>query len=152
MRVARVVARHAVLLLFVVLAIAPATALAFTPPDPNNPGNHYGEYLHNPHLQQQAPTPGGGGGGNGIQNSFGSLGLSTAVQPSAESTPAFQFQPRGLAFPELTSALSLGRDAWWVAIILAAIVATNVALGVLWLARATNFLLQRSKRLVLATA
>lgn len=151
MRAARVVARHAVLVLFVVLAIAPVTALAFTPPNPNNPGNHYGEYLHNPHLQQPASTPAGGGGG-GIRNSFNGLGAATEAPSSVGAAQAFQFRPRGLSFPELTSALTLGKDAWWVAIILAAVVATNVALGVLWLARATNFLLQRSKRLVLATA
>jgi hypothetical protein len=155
LRAARLVARHAVLLLFVVLALIPASALAFTPPDPNNPGNHFGEWLHNPHLQQQAPSPtpgGGGGNGGGIQDSFGGQGSSAGVAPNLSGVPSFQFRPAGLGIPALGSALGLGKDSWWVAVLLAALVAANVALGVVWLARGANYVLRRGLRLVPATA
>lgn len=151
MRVARAVARHALVLVFLVLALTPTTAFAFTPPDPNNPGHHYGEYLHNPHLQSTpaATVPGSGGnGGGGIQDSF-------AGPVNAASTlmlPALQFQPTSLDLPALNAADNIGKDLWWVAVILAAVIAPNVVLGVLWLARAGNFVLRRGLRPVPATA
>ena len=153
MRVARAAARHAVLLVFVVLALTPTAAFAFTPPDPNKPGHHYGEYLHNPHLQSTpvvpVPVPGSGGkGGQGIQNAFAGP-ISAANTPEL---PTLQFQPTSLNLPALIAANSVGKDLWWVAVILAALIAANVVLGVLWLARGGNFVLRRSLRLVPATA
>jgi len=152
LRIARFVARHAVLLLLVFLAVAPATVLAFNPPDPNGPGHHYGEYLHNKHLQtsQPPPAPGGGnnnGGGGGIQNAFGPL-KSGAAGPNLEALPAFHFQPNGLAVPALTAGSNAGQDAWWVVILLASFIAANVVLAVLYGSRGANYVARRVLRLV----
>lgn len=155
MRVARAVARHAVLLVFVFLALSPGVVLAFTPPDPNSPGHHYGEYLHNKHLlsSQPAPAPGGGGGngGGGIQNAFGGLKSGTETQ-SAVALPGFHFQPIGLVVPFLSSASSVGADAWWVVVLLASIIAANVVLAVIYVSRGGNYVVRRALRLVPSTA
>jgi len=153
--VARVVARNALLLLFFVLALFPATVLAFNPPDPNSPGHHFGEYLHNKHLQNSppSPTPGGNnnGGGGGIQNSFGGLTSGTGG-PGTYTLPAFHFQRNGLALPALTAAASAGKDAWWVVVLLAAFIAANVVLAVLYVSRGGNFIVRRVLRALPANA
>jgi hypothetical protein len=147
--VARLVARDAVILLFVFLALSPATALAFNPPDPNSPGHHYGEYLHNRHLQTlQPPLPGGGGG---IHDAVGVL-KSGAAGPGAEALPAFHFQPNGLSVPALTAGGNVGKDAWWVVILLAAFIAANVVLAVLYVSRGGNHVVRRALRLLPVTA
>jgi hypothetical protein len=157
LRIARVAARNAVVFLFALLAISPATALAFNPPDPNSPGHHYGEYLHNKHLRSSQPTPapGGGnsnkGGGGGIQNSFGVL-KSGAAGPSALTLPAFHFQPNGLALPALIAGSNAGKDAWWVVVLLASFIAANVVLVVLYGTRGGNYVVRRVLRPMLATA
>src|SRR5690348_17005752 len=145
--VARVVARNALLLVFLVLALFPVTVLAFNPPDPNSPGHHFGEFLHNKHLQtsQPSPAPGGNnnsGGGGGIQNSFGGLTSGTGG-PGTYTLPAFHFQPSGLALPALTAASSVGKDAWWVVVLLAAFIAADVVLAVLYLSRGGNYAVRR---------
>lgn len=147
MTVARLVARDAVILLFVLLALSPATVLAFNPPDPNSPGHHHGEYLHNKHLQAP-PLPGGGGG---IQNTFGAL-KSGSAGPGAEALPAFHFQPNGLSVPALTAGGNIGKDAWWVVVLLAAFIAANVVLAVLYVSRSGNQVVRRVLRLLPATA
>ena len=151
--VARAVARVQLLSLVVFLALLPATVLAFNPPDPNSPGHHYGEYLHNKHLQTAQP-PGGGnnnGGGGGIQNSFG--GLKSGAGGSNEAAlPAFHFQPNGLVVPALNAGLSVGKDALWVVILLAALIAANVVLAVIYVSRGGNYLVRRVLRFVPATA
>ena len=154
--VARVVARVEVLLLFVFLALLPATVLAFNPPDPNSPGHHYGEYLHNKHLQTTAP-PGGGnngnnGGGGGIQNSFGGLKSGTQGQNEGGALPTFQFQPIGLGVPALLAASNVGKDAWWVVILLASFIAANVVLAVIYGSRGGNYVVRRVLRFIPATA
>ena len=156
MRIARVVARDAVILLFVFLTLSPATVLAFNPPDPNSPGHHYGEYLHNRHLQtsQPPPAPGGGntnGGGGGVQNAFGGL-KSGAAGPSSDALPAFHFQRIGLVVPQLTAESKAGLDAWWVVVLLAAFIAANVVLGVLYASRGGNYVVRRVLRPLPATA
>lgn len=123
---------------------------AFTPPDPNSPGHHFGEYLHNPHLQSTPTVPvagGGGNGGGGIQDSFAPVSST-----SMPALPTLQFQPAGLNLPALTAANIVGKDLWWVAVILAAVIATVVVQGVLWIARGGNFVLRRGLRLVPVTA
>ena len=147
MTVARVVARDAVILLFVFLALTPATVLAFNPPDPNSPGHHYGEYLHNKHLQAP-PLPGGGGG---IQDTFGVL-KSGAAGPGAETLPAFHFQPNGLSVPALTADGNADKDAWWVVVLLASFIAANVVLAVLYVSRGGNHVVRRVLRLLPVTA
>ena len=155
MRIARVVARYAVILLFLFLALSPATVLAFNPPDPNSPGHHYGEYLHNGHLQtlQPPPAPGGGTNNNGgdIQNAFGGLKSGAAV-PSTEALPAFHFQPIGLVVPQLTAASNAGLDAWWVVVLLAAFIAANVVLAVLYVSRGGNYVVRLVLRPLPASA
>jgi len=147
LRVARLVARDAVILLFVFLALSPATVLAFNPPDPNSPGHHYGEYLHNKHAQtsQPPPAPGGGnnsnGGGGGIRNAFGVL-KSGAAGPSPEALPAFHFQPVGRVVPQLAAESKAGLDAWWVDVILAAFIAANVALALLYVSRGGHYVVR----------
>lgn len=148
MKVARAVARRALFIPFVFLALAPATVLAFTPPDPNSPGHHYGELIHNPHLKSGQPTPGpgnNGGGGNGIQNAFGSARFGSAG-PNTGGLPAFQFQPTPLSLPQLTGGANLGQDALLVVIILASFLAANVALGVLYVARGSHHVYRRVLR------
>jgi len=156
LRVARLVARDAVILLFVLLALSPATVLAFNPPDPNSPGHHYGEYLHNKHLQtsQPPPAPGGGnnnGGGGGIGNALGVV-KSGAAGPSAEALQAFHFQPIGLVVPLLTAESHAGLDAWWVVVLLATFIAANVVLAVLYVSRGGNYVVRRVLRSLPATA
>ena len=147
MRVARVCARHALLPLFVCLALAPTSVLAFNPPDPNNPGHHYGEYLHNKHLQsQKAPLPGPGRGGTGVQNAL----VRTAGNPV--ELPALQFEPSNLSLPALIAANSVGKDALLVVIVLAALIAANVVLGVIYLSRGWSYIFTRALRPVPATA
>ncbi len=150
MRVAQVFARHALLLPFAFVALSPATALAFNPPDPNSAGHHYGEYLHNKHLQSSQPTPAPGNGG-GIQNSLGALKSGT-TEPSADSLPAFHFQPEGLVVPALTARSNVGKDAWWVVVLLAAFLAANVVLAVLYVSRGANYAVRRALRPMPATA
>ncbi len=154
MRIARVVARDAVILLFVFLALSPATVLAFNPPDPNSPGHHYGEYLHNRHLQTSQPPPAPGGGnnnGSGVQNAFGVL-KSGAAGPSSDALPAFHFQPIGLVVPQRTAESKAGLDVWWVVVLLAAFITANVVLGVLYASRGGNYVVRRVLRLLPATA
>jgi hypothetical protein len=145
--VARLVTRDAVILLFVFLALSPATVLAFNPPDPNSPGHHHGEYLHNKHLQAP-PLPGGGGG---IQNAFGVL-KSGGAGPPTQALPAFHFTPNGLSVPALTAGRNAGKDAWWVVVLLAAFLAANVVLAVLYVSRGGNYVVRRVLRLLPATA
>lgn len=148
MTAARFVVRHSILLLFLFLALIPTSAQAFNPPDPNSPGNHTGEYLHNPHMQN-SQTPGGGGNsgtpGSGVQNAFGSFKTGSGSLPST-SPPSFEFQPSGATLPALTAGSSLGQDAWLVVVILAALIAANVVLGVLYASRGGNFLVRRVLR------
>jgi len=156
LRIARVVARDAVILLFVFLALSPATVFAFNPPDPNSPGHHYGEYIHNKHLQtsQPPPAPGGGnnnGSGGGIHNALGVL-KSGAAGPSPAALPAFHFQHIGLVVPQLTAESKAGLDAWWVVVLLAAFIAANVVLGVLYVSRGGNYAVRRVLRSLPATA
>ena len=155
MRIARVVARDAVILLFVFLALSPATVFAFNPPDPNSPGHHYGEYLHNWHLQTSQPTPAPGGGNNNnggsVQNAFGVL-KSGAAGPSSEGLPAFHFQPIGLVVPQLNAESKAGLDAWWVVLLLAAFIAANVVLAVLYVSRGGNYMVRLALRPLPATA
>jgi len=154
LRIARVVARDAVILLFVFLALSPATVLAFNPPDPNSPGHHYGEYLHNRHLQTSQPPPAPGGGNNngrGVQNAFGVL-KSGAAGPSSDALPAFHFQPIGLVVPQLTAESKAGLDVWWVVVLLAAFIAANVVLGVLYASRGGNYVVRRVLRWLPPTA
>lgn len=151
MRVARPVARRAVLFLFVFLAFSPATVLAFTPPDPNSPGNHYGEYLHNKHMQtSQPPPPPAPGGGGGIQNAFGVLKSGTSG--NLATLPGFHFQPTGLVVPQLTAGSNVGKDAWWVVVLLAAFIAANVVLAVLYVSRGGNYVVRRVLRIAHTTA
>jgi hypothetical protein len=147
---ARYFARHAVLLVFLFLALTPASVLAFNPPDPNSPGKHTGEYLHNPHMQN-SQTPAPGGGSTGVQNAFGAYKSGSASDTSTE-LPAFEFQPTGGALPPLTAGTNLGNDAWLVVIILAALIAANLVLGVLYLSRGGNFVYRRVLRPAPATA
>ena len=155
MRIARIVARDAVILLFLFLALSPVTVLAFNPPDPNSPGNHFGEYIHNKHVQtsQPAPAPGGGtnNNGGGIQNAFGVL-KSGSAGPSSEALPAFHFQPIGLVVPQLTAASNAGLDAWWVVVLLAAFIAANVVLAVLYVSRGGNHVVRLVLRRLPASA
>ncbi len=156
MRIARVVARYAVILLFLFLALSPATVLAFNPPDPNSPGHHYGEYLHNWHLQtsqpQPAPAPGSGNNnGGGIQNAFGVL-KSGSAGPGPQALPAFHFQHIGLVVPQLTAASNAGLDAWWVVILLASFIAANVVLAVLYVSRGGNYVVRLVLRPLAASA
>jgi len=149
LRIARLVARDGVILLFVFLALSPATVLAFNPPDPNSPGHHYGEYLHNRHLQTSQPPPAPSGGG--VQNAFGGL-KSGAAGPSSDALPAFHFQRIGLVVPQLTAESKAGLDAWWVVVLLAAFIAANVVLGVLYASRGGNYVVRRVLRPLPATA
>lgn len=153
---ARAVARRALFVPFVFLALAPASVLAFTPPDPNSPGNHYGEYLHNPHMRSGQPAPGPGGGnnggaGNGIQNAFGGA-RSGSPGANTGGLPAFQFQAPPVSLPQLTGGANLGQDAWLVVVILASVIAANVALGVVYVARGGNYVYRRALRPVLVPA
>lgn len=149
---ARVCARHAVVLALVFAALSPMSVLAFTPPAPGNPGNHFGELLHNPHMHSPAPGGGGGGGGragNGSSGITNALQIGTNVTSSAPSIafPSLEFQPpTGGEFSSLTPAFNLGQDSVLVVLIVAALIAANVALGVLYLARGGNFLLRRALR------
>ena len=151
MKVARAVARRALFAALLFLVLAPAPVLAFTPPDPNSPGHHYGELIHNPHMRsgQPAPGPGGGGsnngGGNGFQNAFGS-GRFGSAGPNTSGFPAFQFHQTPLALPQLTGGVNLGQDAWLVVIILALLVAANVVLAVLYVARGCHYVYRRALR------
>ncbi len=149
MRIARLVARDGVILLFVFLALSPATVLAFNPPDPNSPGHHYGEYLHNRHLQTSQPPPAPSGGG--VQNAFGGL-KSGAAGPSSDALPAFHFQRIGLVVPQRTAESKAGLDVWWVVVLLAAFIAANVVLGVLYASRGGNYVVRRVLRPLPATA
>lgn len=144
MTAARKVARISIFLLFLFLALSPASALAFNPPDPSSPGKHTGEYLHNPHMQtSQAPTPSGTNGGLG--NSFGvNKSGSSSVQSS--QLPDFQFQMAGSALPPLTAGSNLGQDAWLVVIILAALIAANVVVFVIYVSRGGHYLIRRGLR------
>lgn len=155
LKVARAVARRALFIPFVFLALAPASVLAFTPPDPNSPGHHFGELIHNPHLRSGQPAPGtgggGGGSGSGVQNSFGSARSGTAG-PSTGGLPAFQLHPTPLSLPQLTGGANLGQDAWLVVIILASLLAANVVLAVLWVSRGGHFVYRRALRPVLVPA
>ena len=155
MKAARTFARHAVVLALVFVALTPTSVLAFTPPAPGNPGNHFGELLHNPHMQQ---TPGGGGnngggsGSTGVVNAF-SNGTNGGETTPALSIPAFDLQPANDGgFSALTAAFNLGQDSVLVVVILAALIAANVVLGVLYAARGGNFLVRRVLRPVPATA
>ena len=151
-RIARLVARDAVILLFLFLALSPATVLAFNPPDPNSPGHHTGEYLHNKHLQTSQPTPApGGGGGGGIQNSFGVL-KSGGAGPSTLALPAFQFQPNGLVLPPLAAGSNVGKDSLWTVVLLASLIAANIVLAVIYVSRGANYVARRALRFVPATA
>jgi hypothetical protein len=148
LRVARFVARHVVLVLFVFLALTPASVLAFTPPDPNSPGHHFGEYLHNKHLQPSPTTPPPGGGSNPgtvFQTAFGALKSGT-TEANAGPLPSFHFQPIGLVVPALTAASNVGKDAWWVVVLLAAFIAANVVLAVFYASRAGNYVARRVLR------
>jgi hypothetical protein len=154
LRIAHVVARGELFLLFAFLALLPSTVLSFNPPDPNSPGHHYGEYLHNKHLQnsQPPPAPGGGGSnGGGIQNSFGGLKSGTGGQNEA-ALPAFHFQPVGLVVPQLTAWSNVSKDAWWVVILLAAFIAANVVLLVLYVSRGGNYVVRLVLRRLPPTA
>ena len=143
LKVARAVARRALFIPFVFLALAPATVLAFTPPDPNSPGHHYGELIHNPHLKSGQPASGSGGGGGGVfHTAFGSARSGSAVLNTG-GLPAFEFHPTPLALPQLTGGANLGQDAWLVVIILASFLAANVALGVLYVARGSHYVYRR---------
>ena len=148
MTAARNGARISIFLLFLFLALTPTSAFAFSPPDPNNPGKHTGEYLHNPHmLTSQAPTPGGANGSanGGLGNSSGvNKNGSSSVQSSA--LPDFQFQMAGAALPQLTAGSNLGQDAWLVVIILAALIAANIAVGVIYVSRGGHYLIRRGLR------
>ena len=156
MRVARVCARHAVVCAFVFLALAPMSALAFTPPAPGNPGNHIGEFLHNPHLQ----TPQVGGVAPLIPPASQS-GTDTAGTESSPSSPSFPSvtlpsldlqRSGGAALAALTPASNHWQDSLLVVVILAALIAANVVLGVLYAARGGNFLVRRTLRVASATA
>jgi hypothetical protein len=155
LRIVRAVTR-ALMLLFALLALFPAVVLAFTPPDPNGPGHHFGEYIHNPHLQglQPSPGPGGGGGGStgssGVGNAFGATNSGTTVNHT--DLPAFQFQANGLGLPALTAGSLVGKDAVWVVILLASFITANVVFLVIYLSRAGNYLYRVALRLVPATA
>ena len=159
MKVARAVARRALIVAVgsvVLLVLAPASVLAFTPPAPGNPGNHYGELLHNPHMRtgQPAPGPGGGnnnGGGNNFQNAFGGT-RSGFAGDSTGGLPAFQFQATPLSLPQLTAGVNLGQDAWLVVILLASLLAANVVLAVLYVSRGGHYMYRRALRPVLVPA
>ena len=156
---ARAGARLSIPLLFLFLALAPSSVLAFHPPDPT-PGKHTGEYLHNPHMQSsQVPVPGGSTNGTppgGVHNSFGSLKNGSPADPPASSSQGqqsdVQIQTAGASLPALTSGSNLGQDAWLVVIILAALIAANVVLGVLYASRGGNYLVRRMLRPAPVTA
>ena len=122
--------------------------LAFNPPEPTSAGYHYGEYIHNRHLQTSQPPPAPGGG---IQNAFGVL-KSGAAGPIPEALPAFHFQPIGLVVPQLTTASSAELDAWWVVVLLAAFIAANVVLAVLYVSRGGNYVVRLALRPLPASA
>lgn len=148
LKVARAVARRVLfsaVAFLVLLTLAPAPVLAFTPPDPNSPGHHYGEYIHNRHMQsgQPAPGPGGGGGANGGQTVFGNGRAGTAGATTG-GLPAFEFHPTSLSLPQLTGGVNLGQDAWLVVIILASLVAANVALFVIYVSRGGHYVFRRA--------
>lgn len=154
MKAARVRAWRAVLLPLAFLALAPTSVLAFNPPAPGNPGLHIGEYLHNPHLQT---APGGGGLGTGT-GSNGTTNASSFQAAAGESTPTISFpvlqlQPgSGGGFSSLTAGFNFGQDSVLVVAILAALIAANVVLGVVYVARGGNFLLKQALRPVPAVA
>lgn len=153
MKIARAVARRALLVPFALVALAPATVLAFTPPNPS-PGHHYGEYLHNKHLQTSQPTPAPGGGsndGSGIQNAFGTPKSGTP-DPSGDPLPSFHFQRAGQVLPALSTSSNAAKDAWWVVVLLAAFIAANVVLAVIYVSRGGNYVVRRVLRIALATA
>lgn len=153
MRVARVCARHAVVCAFVFLALTPMSALAFTPPAPGNPGNHIGEFLHNPHLQ----TPQVGGVAPLIPPAS-QLGTDSAGSESSASFPSITLpsldlqRSGGAALAALTPGSNHWQDSLLVVVILAALIAANVVLGVLYAARGGNFLVRRTLRVAPATA
>lgn len=150
MRIARVLARHAVALALVLVALAPTSVLAFTPPAPGNPGHHYGELIHNPHMQ---PSPGGGGGNNGGGANNGSSGISNSLwiggsasdQGPSIDTPGVELSPTtGGGFDTVAAVVvDSGQNSALVVIILAALIAANVSFAVVYVARGGNFLMRR---------
>ena len=158
MKAARAFARRAVVLALVFVALTPTSVLAFTPPAPGNPGNHFGELLHNPHMQPPPPASGGKGGGNnngstGISNALPAGGNAGGATSPTIDLPALQVNPAsGGGYEALTAASGFGQDSVLVVIILAALVAANVALAVIYVVRGGNFLIRRVLSPVPATA
>ncbi len=155
MKAARACTRHAVVLALVFLALTPTAALAFTPPAPGNPGRHLGELLHNPHLQVATPGGGGQGTGTGPSGITNALSTVTGGGPSEPSIdfPAFQLaSASGGGFSSLTAESTVGRDSVLVVAILAALIAANVVLAVVYVARGGNFLIRQVLQPVPAAA
>lgn len=106
----------------------------------------------------QSP-PGGGGNGGGsngstrIFNALSTAGNTGGATAPSVALPELQLNPApGGGFAALTRALGFGHDSVLVVIILAALVAANVAWAVVYGARGGNFLIRRVLRPIPATA
>lgn len=102
---------------------------------------------------QIPPGGGGNGGGNNGGGNTGSTGITNALPtggntggeaaPSIE-LPALQLNPAaGGGFETLTTAFGFGQDSVLVVVILAALVAANIVLAVVFGVRGGNFLVRR---------
>ena len=143
--------RFAVIAAVFVACLAPSTALADV--GPNNPGHHYHYgWIHKnpppPANPGPATTRGGGGATSSGQNttSFIAAAVPTSLAPQAPAiaplvAPAL-VAPRDIvttAEPVVPS-----RDVWLVAILLAALVAANVAALVWLVGRAGHYTIRRT--------
>lgn len=101
----------------------------------------------------QVPPGGGGNGGGNNGGNTGSTGITNALSTGGNTggatapsiqLPALQLNPAtGGGYEALTAAFGFGQDSVLVVIILAALVATNIVLAVVYGVRGGNFLIRR---------
>jgi len=137
----------------VLVALAPATVLADNPGNPghhygqiSNPGHHYGQFKHANSL----PSP-----ASGHQPSAPALHAQSAFYSANETTgeaipitnPGSSLTDGSLAGPQSTPVASAPpvpqRNVWLTAILLAFVLAANVAGGVILVGRSLHFVLRR---------
>jgi hypothetical protein len=137
------------------MALAPATALA---DNPGNPGHHYGQIRNpGPHYGQlkhprtaPLPTPGGQPSPSVLHSQLGSQGtnqtIGGAIAIPASQSPLTQSTLTGPGSVPV-AAPAPQRNLWVTVILLALVLAANVAGGVVLLGRAVHFVLRRVRPL-----
>jgi hypothetical protein len=135
----------------VLMALAPATAVADNPGNPghhygqiSNPGHHYGQLKHP--MTAPLPPPGGQPSPSVLHSQLGSQSTNQTIG-GAIAIPASGSPLTQSALTGPVSAPAPQRNLWVTVILLALVLAANVAGGVVLLGRAVHFVLRRVRPL-----